>query len=89
MTKIDKLIEEHKDDNTIIIDFRKYNGSFDTSNLPIGQRVLYISSKVSSKQPMILDCEVVEHQQCQTCSIRDFNCSNIDCNLKLNKIYRI
>ena len=89
MIKIDKLVEEHKDDNTIIIDIRKYNGSFDTSNLPLGQRVLYITHRVSNKQLMLLDCEVCERQHCQTCPLREFTCSNADCNLKLNKIYRV
>lgn len=89
MTKIEKLIQEHTDDNTIVIDVRKYNGSFDTSNLPINQRVLYVTHRISNKQLMVVDCEVCECQHCQTCSLREFTCSNVDCNLKLNKIYRV
>lgn len=89
MTKIEKLVQKHTDDNTIVIDIRKYNGSFDTTNLPIGQRVLYVTHRVSNKQLMLLDCEVCERQHCQTCPIREFTCSNADCNLKINKIYRI
>lgn len=89
MTKIEKIIEEHKTDDTIVIDARKYNGSFDTSNLLINQKVLYITFHLSSKQLMILDCQVCERQCCKTCSLREFTCRNIDCNLKINKIYRV
>lgn len=90
MTKIEELVKKHVEDNDIFIDVRKYNGSFETTGLPLNTKVMYLTNRCTNNTPLLLECKVIDRiKNCQHCTLKDFKCNCIDCNLELIKIYRV
>lgn len=83
------LINKYCSKDDIVINQREYNGSFETTGLPLNTKVMYLTSKCQNKAPILLECKVIERiDSCKECTIADFKCNCVDCNLKLIKVYR-